>query len=83
MAREMLNMIPAQILAVKDESYGGYEKDGKVVEHVERYTVWVRPHHDRHQEPIGPLMATTKVDIAIAKAAGDLEAVTVEGVHHR
>jgi hypothetical protein len=75
MAREMLNTITAKVVSVVDESYGGYERDGKEVELVERYGVYVL--QDFGQEPIGPLMATSEEDVAVAKRLESNEVVDV------
>jgi len=66
MSREMLNTIGARVLSVVDETYGGYERDGKQVELVERFGVYVLQSFG--DEPIGPLMATAEADVAVAKA---------------
>lgn len=75
MAREMVNTISATVVSVVDETYGGYERDGKEVELVERYGVFVL--QEFGQEPIGPLMATTEQDTVVAKGLQGGEEVLV------
>lgn len=76
MAREMVNTIGASVVSVVDETYGGYtDRDGKEVPEVRRYGVFVLPGFG--QEPIGPLMATSERDVAIATALRGGEGVQV------
>lgn len=75
MAREMINTITAQVVTVVDESYGGYQREGKDVQEVERYGVYVL--QEFGQEPIGPLMATAEGDIAFARSLQGGETVLV------
>lgn len=63
-AREMINTIVATVVSVTDESYGGFERDGQVVEEVRRRGVYVLQGFGF--EPIGPLMATLESDVALA-----------------
>lgn len=80
MAREMVNTITATVISVVDDSYGGYERDGKEVEAVERFGVYVL--QEFGQEPIGPLMPTSERDRTIARelSSGELVQVRVSTV---
>jgi hypothetical protein len=74
-AKEMVNTITATVVTVVDEGYGGFEREGKEVEEVVRYGVYVLQGFG--QEPIGPLMATSERDIAVARQLGQGEIVQV------
>ena len=75
MAKEMVNTITAIVISVVDLSFGGFERDGKAVDRVERYSVWVLLEFG--QEPIGPLVVTCEQDLAVARRLAFAETVRV------